>query len=228
MKQYNIGTYIILATALVLSCKSKDKNEKKQDEPFPALSFIKSQVAHVDTSVYPIKKIILIDSTSDTTDVRREDFRALAADFINTPDITEKKYRKGYQFENRFDTELGMAIFSCTPLQEDLEVRRQEVLIVPNPPNDKVKSIYIEKYKSNKDSSLMQRLTWNTDKSFMITNIVSKNGQPDKIITTKVMWQWKTDSFDPSEEIIETKNDRCRVQKYCIFYSAETGYLQIL
>jgi hypothetical protein len=215
MKKYSIGTYIILALALLLSCKSKDKNEKKQEDPFPALSFIKSQVAHVDTSVYPIKKIILIDSTSDTTDVRREDFRALAADFINTPDITEKKYRKSYQFENRFDADLGMAIFSCMPLplQEDLEVRRQEVLIVPNPPNDRVKSIYIEKYKPSKDSSIMQRLTWNTDKNFMITNIVSKNGQPDKIITTKVMWQWKTDSFDPSEEIIETKNDSLPQQK---------------
>jgi hypothetical protein len=213
MKKYSIGTYIILASALLLSCKSKDKNEKKQDDPFPALSFIKSQVAHVDTSVYPIKKIIIIDSTSDTTDVKREDFRTLAADFINTPDLTEKKYRKNYQFENRFDTELGMAIFGCTPLQEDLEVRRQEVLIVPNPPNDKVKSIYIEKYKTSKDSSIMQRLTWNTDKSFMITNIVSKNGQPDKIITTKVMWQWKTDSFDPSEEIIETKKDSLPQQK---------------
>jgi hypothetical protein len=215
MKQYSISTYIVLATALLLSCKGKDKNEKKQDDPFPALSFIKSQVSHVDTSVYPIKKIVIIDSTSDTTDVKREDFRGLAADFINTPDLTEKKYRKSYQFENRFDTELGMAIFSCMPLplQEDLEVRRQEVLIVPNPPNDKVKSIYIEKLKSNKDSSLAQRLTWNTDKSFMITNIISKNGQPDKIITTKVLWQWKTDSFDPSEEVIETKNDSLPQQK---------------
>lgn len=213
MKKYSIGTYIILASALLLSCKSKDKNEKKQDDPFPALSFIKSQVAHVDTSVYPIKKIIIVDSISDTTDVKREDFRTLASDFINTPDLTEKKYRKNYQFENRFDTELGMAIFGCTPLQEDLEVRRQEVLIVPNPPNDKVKSIYIEKYKSGKDSSIMQRLTWNTDKSFMITNIVSKNGQPDKIITTKVMWQWKTDSFDPSEEVIEIKKDSLPQQK---------------
>ncbi len=213
MKKYSISTYIILASALLLSCKSKDKNEKKQDDPFPALSFIKSQVAHVDTSVYPLKKIITIDSTSDTADVRREDFRALAADFINTPDLTEKKYRKSYKFENRFDSELGMAIFGCTPLQDNLEVRRQEVLIVPNPPNDKVKSIYIEKYKTNKDSTLMQRLTWNTDKSFIITNIISKNGQPDKIITTKVIWQWKTDSFDPSEEVTETKNDSLPQQK---------------
>jgi hypothetical protein len=207
MKKYSISTYIILASAFFLSCKSKEKNEKKQDDPFPALSFIKSQVAHIDTSIYPIKKIIIIDSTSDTTDVKREDFRALAAGFLSTPDLTEKKFQKSYQFENRFDTELGMAIFGCTPLQDDLEVRRQEVLIVPNPPNDKVKSIYIEKYKSSKDSNLMQRLTWNTDKSFIITDIIEKKGQPDKIITTKVIWQWKTDSFDPSEEVIETKND---------------------
>jgi len=39
----------------MLSCKNKKTDEEKENQKFfPALSFIKSQVAHVDTSIFRI------------------------------------------------------------------------------------------------------------------------------------------------------------------------------
>ena len=78
----------ISVTALALfACKSK--KEEVKETFFPVLSFIKSQVAHVDTSLYPIIKLTFIDSTrTDTEYIKREDFRSLAKDFLELPDLT--------------------------------------------------------------------------------------------------------------------------------------------
>src|SRR5947207_2566325 len=145
-----------------------DGCKQKKNDVFPALDFIKSQIADVDTSVYPIMKLIpLSDTTYDTTYVKRDDFKMLAKDFIETPDIS-KKFGGKYTEERMMSNELGQALFIATPKDKTLEVQREEVRIVPNPPNDRVKSVYIEKFLSNNDSSVIKRMTWYTDKKFQV------------------------------------------------------------
>jgi hypothetical protein len=175
---------IVVAFVIVFNCRC---TEKKNDV-FPAIDFIKSQIANVDTSIYPIIKIVpLTDSTYDTTYVKREEFRTLASDFVTTPDIS-KKFGGKYTEERMMNNELGLAVFIATPKDEDMEVRRQEVRIVPDPPNDKVKSIYIEKFKSNKDSSVMKRMTWYTDRKFQIITLTQKKNEEEKTSVMEVVW----------------------------------------
>ncbi|HEY1872687.1 MAG TPA: hypothetical protein VGG71_16615 [Chitinophagaceae bacterium] len=183
-----IGPFLagVFCTILCVGCHPKKKNDV-----FPALDFIKSQIADVDTSVYPIIKLDRItDSTYDTTFVKRDDFKKLASDFLETPDISKTLNGK-YTEERMLNNDLGQVVFIATPSDADLELRRQEVRIIPNPPNDKVKSIYIEKFKANDDSSVMKRMTWYTNKKFQIVTITQRKNQEEKTSVMEVVWNDK-------------------------------------
>ena len=124
---------IILLSAIVFYCGCK----REKNDVFPALAFIKGQIANVDTSVYRIMQLVPVtDSTYDTIYVKREDFKKLAKDFIETPDIS-KKFGGKYTEQRMMNNDLGLVVFIATTRDENLEVRRQEVRIVPDPPNDK-------------------------------------------------------------------------------------------
>jgi hypothetical protein len=187
----------ILFMAIILflpACKQKEKEEKEKF--FPVLSFIKSQVAEVDTSLYSIKKITILDSLhSDTVFVKRDEFRGLARDFLDLPDITERKNKDHFIEENRYDETMQRVIISYKPKDPDKEeIQKEEVLIKPDiATGDKVKNIIIERVVSNKDGYLHKYLLWQVDQSFQVTTTTQKPGQPESATTLKVTWNEKDD-----------------------------------
>jgi len=187
MKKSSVLAALLLAIIFYCSCK------QKKNDAFPAIDFIRAQVANVDTSLYRILKLVSVtDSTYDTTFAKREDFKNLAKDFLETPDIS-KKFGGKYTEERMMNNELGLAVFIATTQDEDLEVRRQEVRILPDPPNDQIQSIYIEKLKGNNDSSVLKRMTWYTDRKFQIVTITQKKNQKEKTSVMQVIWNDKGD-----------------------------------
>ena len=182
MKKHSVLPPFLFIILFYCSCK------QKKNDVFPAIDFIRGQIANVDTSVYKILKLVPVtDSTYDTTYVKREDFKKLAKDFLETPDIS-KKFGGKYTEERMMNNELGLAVFITTTKNEDLEVRRQEVRILPDPPNDKVKSIYIERLNGNKDSSVLKRMTWFTDRKFQVITITQKKNEEEKTSVMEVVW----------------------------------------
>ncbi len=180
--KYRVFASLLTIVIICAQCK-----EKKNDV-FPALDFIKGQIAKVDRSLYSIMKLTSVtDSTYDTTYVKREDFKTLAKDFIETPDIS-KKFGGKYAEERMMNNELGLVVFIATPKNENLEVRRQEVRILPNPPEDQIKSIYIETFQTNEDSSVIKRMTWHTDRKFQVITIVQKKNGDEKTSVMDVIW----------------------------------------
>ena len=185
---------MFLAAGVVIlflfACKQK-KSEDKNESFFPVLSFLQSQIADIDTSLYPIMKIVYIDSLhSDTSWVKREEFRGLANDFLAIPDIASKKYKKLYSEEKLFDETLNKVILSYKPVKpENAEIQKQEILITPDVAiGDKVNSIIIDQVVSNKDSSMQKKMLWRVDQSFQVTTIRQKPGEPESISTLKVTW----------------------------------------
>ena len=182
MKNHSVSAAFLLTILFYCSCK------QKKNDVFPAIDFIRGQIANVDTSVFRILKLVpTTDSTYDTTYVKREDFKRLAKDFLETPDIS-KKFDGKYTEERMMNNELGLAVFIATTRDEDLEVRRQEVRILPDPPNDKVKSIYIERLIGDKDSSVLKRMTWYADRRFQIITITQKKNEEEKTSVMLVVW----------------------------------------
>lgn len=180
--------FVILVTISLSACKSKD--EQKKEAYFPILSFIKSQVAHVDTSLYQITKLTGVDSIWDTTYIKREDFRKYASDFLQLPDLSDKQFERKYDESKFFDASLNRIVITYTPKNKDMEVQREEVTIQPNSEaGDKVKNIVVDKLINSKDSSVIKRMLWNVDESFQITTIIQKQGSEDSINTIKIQWQ---------------------------------------
>lgn len=179
---------------LVASCKDKEEDATKK---FISIhSYINSQIAGVDTSLYAIIKLDIIDSTrTDTTYVKREEFRTLAKDFLDLPDIAEKKYRKKYKEESRYDEGMDRAIITYLPEDPSKTViQRQEMHVKPNLGGGDaiVKTLYIDYLLNSKDSIVQKRMLWQVDRSFQVTTIRQFPGEEEKISTVKVIWNEPT------------------------------------
>lgn len=178
---------IVPLACLLFSCKSGKKEEA--GDFFPVLSYLKSQVAHVDTSLYRIIKITTVDNRNDTAYIRREDFRKEAADFLSIPDITGKKLSHDYQETEIYDESLGSVILSYMPTEEDAEIRRQEVVIEPNQAEgDKVKSIFIDRLMEKGDVTVRKNMLWQVDQRFRIVTITQHEDGTEKVEKLQVVW----------------------------------------
>lgn len=186
---------LFITIVLLYGCHPKQKKENGKEDFFPVLSYIKSQVAHVDTSLYPIIKVSWKDTThTDTIYVKREQFRDLAKDFLQIPDLTDKKYKELYTEEKFFDEGLNTVVITCTPNDPEASIiQRQEVLISKTDEGDKVKSFIIDISETNKDSSVDKKLLWQVDRSFQVFSTVQKPEQPEITSRFKVIWNENDD-----------------------------------
>lgn len=187
MKTYLFFLWYFLL--LILSCKQKPKEEEKKF--ISVLSLIEKQVAHIDTSLYAITRVVYSDSLhSDTTYIRREDFRSVAKEFLDIPDLSEKKVAKQYMEETRYDELLNRVIITYKPINsDDGEIKKQEIQVTPDlTTGDKVNNIIINRVINNRDGFLQKDMLWQIDKSFQVVTTTRQPGQPEKITTTKVTW----------------------------------------
>lgn len=192
MKQY---FRLVLAVAVLSSaCKEKEKEDEKKF--ISVLSLIEKQVAHIDTSLYAITKYVIKDSLHiDTLYIPREEFRSVAKDFLEIPDLSAKKVAKRYKEETRYDELLNRVIISYIPLNpEKEEIQKQEILVTPNiATGDKVNTILISRVINNRDGFLQKEMLWQMDKSFQVVTSTQKPGQSEVITTTKVTWNEEDD-----------------------------------
>lgn len=178
-----------LITLISCNNKSAEKEEEENTEFFPVISFLKSQTANVDTSLYNIIKIVTAHNASDTVHLKREQFRDYAKEFLTLPDLSGKNLKKKYTETKMYDEELKAVILNYSPKKGEGEIRRQEVLITPNElTGDEVKSIFIDRLLDSKDSTVQKRMTWNVNKDFQIITIITKPDGSERVESLKVIW----------------------------------------
>ena len=186
MKKINISLFLLCL--VMASCRS---SEKQSAESFiPVLSFLKSQVAQVDTTLNSIRQYIYIDSTRvDTVYVHRDQFRELAKDFLSIPDLSSSEFKSRYTEDTQFDETLNQALFTYTPVKPEKElIQRQEVLIRPDQGGDKITTVIINSVNNTKDSSIQKKMLWLVDRSFQVVTSRQLPGQPQTTSTIKVVW----------------------------------------
>jgi hypothetical protein len=170
------------------ACKQKENDTGEKF--FPVLSFIQSQVADIDTSLYSIRKLTYIDSLrTDTVYLNRKNFREEAKDFLSIPDISSSEYKKRYKEESQVDETLNRVLLIYTPLNTQKEIiQRQEVLIQPDPSGDKVTNIIINSLINTKDSLVEKKMLWKVGESFLVTTTRQLPGKPEINSTVKLIW----------------------------------------
>ena len=185
-------TYLFFLPFLLLLTQSCKQNPKEEEKKFiSVLSLIEKQVAHIDTSLYAITRVVYSDSLhTDTAYIRREDFRSAAKEFLDIPDLSEKKVAKQYMEETRYDELLNRVIITYKPINsDDGEIKKQEIQVTPDlTTGDKVNNIIINRVINNRDGFLQKDMLWQIDKSFQVVTTTRQPGQPEKITTTKVTW----------------------------------------
>ncbi|MES2882981.1 MAG: hypothetical protein V4676_12600 [Bacteroidota bacterium] len=187
--------YIFLLAIIVCltSCSSKKKKESGE-EIFPVSSFLQAQVKHVDTSLYRIVKVEKEDTNSIKTYVPREEFRKLANEFLQMPDIASDKWQDDYEETKMMDDNMN-AILSYNTTEKDNEVQRQDIILEPSNGQNagKVKTIIAYLLKNNSDSSVIKNMVWYVNKRFTIVTKTQKSNQPQKVKTLEVIWNDFTD-----------------------------------
>lgn len=188
----NFVAAILLLIFIGSACKHKPKASSGK-KFISVVSLIEKQVAHVDTSLYSIQKITIYDSThSDTTYIRREDFRAAAKEFLEVPDLSNPEVAENFTEESRYDSLIKKVIITYVPVDpKKSEIQKQEMLvstITGEDGNNKVTNLIIDRVKSTRDSSVIQKMLWQMDKSFLITSTTQKPNEPEKTVTEKVVW----------------------------------------
>lgn len=183
--------FIVLSSLLLLLAACKSKKKEPENKFVSVLSLIKSQVAHVDTSLYSIVKIVKTDSfPDDTIYIRREEFEAEASDFLSIPDLSNQKVAKRYKEETMYDKTMNRVIISYTPLDPaNEEIQKQEFLVTPDiVTGDKINNIIINRIINNRDSLMQKNMLWQMDKSFQVVTTLQKPGKPETISIVKVTW----------------------------------------
>lgn len=185
--------FYCLLLCFLIACKGKKKEPHNDDQNFfDVNSFLKSQVAQVDTSLYRIIKIETEGNRTDTTFIPREDFKKYAADFTGLPDISSKELKDGYTSSKMVDTLLQRVIYSYTAAEEDLEVRREDITIDPrlgSNSNSEIRTLFIHRLSDNSDSTVDKKLLWEVNRRFLVITTVSKENEPERIKKLEVRWQ---------------------------------------
>jgi len=178
---------ITILCLILISCK--EKKNKFSDTGISAISIINGQVNKIDTSFYQIMKYDIQAGKTDTSYVKREEIRGLAASFLNLPDITKNNYSENYTEEKILDETQNSLSITATAKNEKLEIQKQ-IIIVPldESASGNVQSIFIDRFIQEKDSLIEQKLFWELNKFFQIGSIIQVGNKPEKVQTIKVAW----------------------------------------
>ncbi|TMI64613.1 MAG: hypothetical protein E6H07_01470 [Bacteroidetes bacterium] len=184
---------LLMALLFIAACKSPEKkDDNKNERVTPVLSFIQGQVAQIDTSLFAIRRIEILDSLhSDTIDISRTEFRAQAKDFLDIPDISLEKYKDQYKESQTYDQDLKLISFLTLPksTSQSSDIQKQEVIIKPDADGGKIRTIYIDREITTKDSSVIKKMIWQVDEYFQVLTLKQLPGQPETTHILKVTWK---------------------------------------
>lgn len=185
---------IYFAIIIILACNNQadqqqDKNHTVEKvEFFPVKSFFAGQVHLVDSLQLPVFKYVINDNKTDSALISANEFKILANEFME-PDITQPSLSPYYRETGFADQSIPSVTLNYSATNKDLEIQRMDVVINPNPVlNDKVKSIYIEKVTNSKESSILKKLYWKSNKNFQIITFTQSGNQQPAISRLKVVW----------------------------------------
>lgn len=158
----------------------------------PVTDYVGGELKMIDSLQLPITKTIIIDKKEEIYPLQSAELLQLANEFLK-PDINDTTIKNFYKETSLADQSSGTINFVYTTNNPDLEIQRLDVNLKGDPVlNDKVNSIYIEKFTKAADTGITKRLLWKAGKNFQIITEKRLGARIFPRQTVKVTW-------DPTE-----------------------------
>lgn len=181
--------FIIITSFIFCRCQSKKPDSGKDNSPtedfFPIGSYIKSQLRNLDTLPLAVIKYTTTAGITDTAVIEKNEFRTLAEGFI-TPDISSPELHNRYTETSFIDATLGTMTLTYKAGDQDLAVRRADVLL--NREKGDVQSVYIEKEIENSDSTRIDKILWTTDRNCQVSELHYYKNRQERVVVTRYVW----------------------------------------
>jgi hypothetical protein len=159
---------------------------------FPVADFIGGQIRQIDSLQLPLTESITRNNKTALGGITDQDFKTLAAGFQH-PDINDPALKKYYRETSFADQSIPSVTFTYATDNPGLELQKIDVIVKPDPvQNDKVNTIYLEKFFMIKDTSVSQKLYWKAGKNFQIITEKKTGNTVLPVELVKVTW-------DPTE-----------------------------
>lgn len=196
-----ISLIVFAATVLsVTSCNSNNQDESAEltnnqaaDSStanqvfFPVYSYLKSEIAYVDSLPVGILKYHTAGRKTDSTYIKAEEFHRLADEFLS-PELDESSFKKNFVESSFFDRSTNKSTFFYKARDTGLAVQRVDVVTTKGDVYDEVTSLYMETKRKEGERILNKRLFWKPKRNFQIININADASPKEKVDVIKVVW----------------------------------------
>ena len=154
---------------------------------FPVADYLEAEILHVDSALLALKKFTTRDGHTDSVFIQLPEFNTLALEFV-PQELADGSFEKNFT-ENAFQDKATRTItFTYSAVNKDAGLQRVDVITVPGPRSQQVKSIYLEKTRRSGDSVILQKMFWKAQQSFEIATLVRVKGKQADEHQVSVIW----------------------------------------
>lgn len=159
---------------------------------FPVAEYLEGEILHVDSFPEALRKLTTRDGHTDTAYIQVPEFNAQALQFL-LPAFRDGSFQKKYTESSFMDRSTETVTFTYSTIDKDLPLQRVDVVTISDNGVNKVRSVYLENSKVAGDSTIFQKLFWQSGHQFQIVSQITVKGQAPFQQQVKVVW-------DPEEE----------------------------
>lgn len=154
---------------------------------YPIPSFIAEEVTYAEDNPTAIMQYRTVDGITDSGFVDLRRLKEIATRFagfdLNAPEI------KGHLKETGFrDETIGMVTLNYSTDNDEIALRRADILVKEGTVRNKVSSVYIEESVNRNDTLVNTKLFWKSRKSCMIVEEKKAGDGKEWINQTKLVW----------------------------------------
>lgn len=142
---------------------------------FPVADVLESEIRQVDSTPTAIRKFITGNGHTDSGFIKAEEFDALARQFV-VPEFRNGQFQKEFTESSFIDNATRDATFTYATNNKDLSLQRVDVIAIPEGADHRVKSVYIERSRISGDSSILDKMYWQTGRQFQVVSLISVKG----------------------------------------------------
>lgn len=187
--------FFFLTMISLAACHSEPDNQANDASPqeaevkayFPVLDFLKGEISMVDSLPVGIMEYVTIGEKTDSQYIKPAAFHELANEFL-APELQRARFENEFTETSFFDKGTLSATFLYAAKNEDLPLRRVDILSESGGAYDKIKSVYMEKIITRGDTAIIKKMYWKPQRHFLINTLSSIGGAAPEVVLIKVAW----------------------------------------